>query len=350
MFRSSFLSSSLFISYLSSLIFFIPSVSAQETAGLRLITSPLPINLSVEPGSSAVAELKVKNDGSQEEKLKVSLMKFDAYGESGSPRLMDPEPADDFIKWVSFSEPSFSLGTNEWKTIKATFNVPKSASFGYYYAIVFSRANDQGTSGSNETALVGGTAILVLLDAKVPDAKRQVEMKEFSTNRSFYEFLPAIFSVKLENTGNVHVAPHGNIFITQGNKTVDTIEVNTEQGNILPDSGRVFTPVWENGFPVYHEKIEDGKVVHDEQGNVLKELTWDWKDASKFRFGKYTAKLVMVYDDGARDVSLEAEVSFWVMPWRVIGASVVILLFAFIGFKNTFLGFFRKVRGLFTKA
>jgi hypothetical protein len=36
----------------------------------------------------------------------------------------------------------------------------------------------------------------------------------------------------------------------------------------------------------------------------------------------------MVYDNGQRDVPIEATVSFWVIPWRVVGAGAVILIAA----------------------
>ena len=51
---------------------------------------------------------------------------------------------------------------------------------------------------------------------------------------------------------------------------------------------------------------------------------------SKFRIGKYNAKLVMAYDDAQRDVPIEGKVGFWVMPWRII--AVFVLLLAILSF------------------
>jgi hypothetical protein len=31
--------------------------------------------------------------------------------------------------------------------------------------------------------------------------------------------------------------------------------------------------------------------------------------------------MLLVYDDGTRDIPIEGVVTFWVMPWRVIGAA-----------------------------
>ena len=33
---------------------------------------------------------------------------------------------------------------------------------------------------------------------------------------------------------------------------------------------------------------------------------------------KYQAKLLLVYDDGKRDIPLEGTVEFWVVPWRLV--------------------------------
>ena len=329
------------ITYLSLIS---PVALAQTDGGLRLITSPLPINLVTEPGKTITTELRVKNGGTKEEKLKINLMKFSAYEDSGKPKLMDPEPEDDFLKWVAFSEDSFGVSPNEWKTITATFTVPNTASFGYYYAFVFSRAEDQTTLKQNETAIVGGTAVLVLLEARVPNAQREITVTEFSTPKSFYEFLPITFNVKLKNTGSVHIAPRGNIFIDRGdNQDIAILEVNSEKGNILPNSNRNFEAKWTNGFPIYQEKIEDNKTALDEQGNIQYELKWNFNDADKLRFGKYQAKLLLIYDDGSRDVPIEGEVEFWVVPWRLLGAGFVIAVFFLVGLRSTLRNLWRKI-------
>lgn len=308
---------------LVGLLFSVPHAHAQTNRGdLRLVTSPLPINLMVEPGKSISTPIRIQNQGTNAETLKVTVMKFRAYGEEGAPKLLDPEPGDDFIHWVRFSEDSFTVNPNEWKTLTASFDVPESAAFGYYYAFVFSRAAEPTAQG--ETVLSGGTAILALLEAKVPNAKREITVTDFRVDRAWYEFLPASFTIRLQNTGNVHIAPRGNLFIGREHEKEDAIlEVNQEKGSILPDSGRSFTVEWNDGFLRYVDKQEDGKIVHDANGNIVKVLDWNWKDASKLRFGKYEAKLLLVYDDGHRDVPLEGTVSFWVVPWRVILGLIV---------------------------
>ena len=63
--------------------------------------------------------------------------------------------------------------------------------------------------------------------------------------------------------------------------------------------------------------MKDGSVLL-KGGKQVYALKWDSSKLSHLRIGRYTANLVMTYDDGKRDVPLEAVVSFWVIPWRLI--------------------------------
>lgn len=333
---------------LASLLFvsFAAAASADAPKGdLRLTTSSLPINLKVTPGTSASAPIKVRNDGTAAENIKVSLMKFKADENSGAPILMDRESGDTYFDWVTFSENNFSIAPNEWKTVTATFNVPADAAFDYYYAIVFSRAEQNAPSeGSQTIVTTGGTATMVLLEADVPNAKREVQVVDFSADKSLYEFLPTVFHIKLRNTGNVHVAPRGNIFISQGqNKNIAILEVNPTKGSILPNSPRDFQEKWTDGFPSYVTKEADGKVVLDGKGNPVQELKWNLQDLSKLRWGKYTAKMMLVYDNGNKDIPVEAEMTFWIIPWRLLGAALVVALLVLLGLKSTIQNFWRKI-------
>jgi hypothetical protein len=100
---------------------------------------------------------------------------------------------------------------------------------------------------------------------------------------------------------------------------------------------------WSDGFPVYTERLVNGKPVPDKHDVPKQGLKWDFTQASKFRIGKYSAKLLVVYDNGTEDVPLEATVSFWVVPWKLL--LVVLIVLVIIGF-----GVFTVVRSLLRKA
>ena len=288
--------------------------SAQTPDSLNLTASPLPIALSGKPGETITTDLRIRNTGTSTEILKVDLLKFAASGDSGTPQLLSREPGDDYFDWVKFSETQFKAEPNVQKTIKMTISLPSTAAFGYYYAVVFSRANP--TPGEDgQATLDGGLASLVLVDAKSPNTRRQVEIEEFKAEKRVYEFLPANFSVKFKNTGNIHVAPHGTIYIKKGSKQIETIEFNGGRGNVLPGSSRVITADWKNGFPVY-ELTQDSKT----------KLKWDFTKLPSLRIGRYKATILAIYDDGEKDVPLEATVTFWVIPWRILGGILLFVL------------------------
>ncbi len=288
------------------------STAQTDTGRLQLTTSPLPISLVATPGTTVTTELRVKNGGLSKERVKISLLKFNAYGEEGQPRLMSREPGDEYFDWVKFSEGEFDALPNVWKTIKMTIAVPKDAAFGYYYAVTFARANPV-KADKQETTVEGATATLVLLEAKVPGATKKVELRQFSVPKQYFEATPINFTIKLHNSGNVHVAPSGTIFVMKGDKDIATIDVNTVKGNILPDSNRIFTVSWENDAPEI-----DGKKV------------------DRHYFGKFKANLVLAYDDGSKDVPIEASVEFWMIPWKYFLIRGAMGLFILIGVFSTF--------------
>jgi hypothetical protein len=321
---------------------FILRTTALAADGINLTTSPLPINLSVNPGQSVSTSLRIQNAASTTQKIKVSLMKFSAYGETGKPALQDRAPGDDYFDWVSFSPSSFSAPPKQWMSVKMTIAAPKTAAFGYYYAVVFSPADQNPTGKGNK--FIGSTAILVLLDVKSPNAKRSAKVVDFKTDKKTYEFLPVSFSVRLHNDGNVHLLPAGTIYIKRGSKQVAALPFNTQHGNILPNSYRVYTTAWNDGFPVYVDKTQDGRVVLDSHDQPVKELKWDFTRLPHLKFGHYTANLLAVYDNGSRDVPMEASVSFWVVPWRIIGFVIIVGGLALIGLWSSGRNIYKKVR------
>ena len=82
--------------------------------------------------------------------------------------------------------------------------------------------------------------------------------------------------------------------------------------------------------------------MKNNKGETEMELKWNWSDLSKIRFGHYNAKVLMIYDDGAHDVPVEGEVSFWVIPWRIIGGALIIFIVLLLGLRSALSGIFRK--------
>lgn len=306
------------------------SAAEQPAASeLRLSNSGLPISLVANPGTTVTTDIRIRNEGAQAETLKAGLMKFGARGDEGRPELMEREAGDNYFDWVSLSPGEFVIQPQEYKTVRVTIDVPAEAAFGYYYAVTFSRASDEKPAKGQ--AVKGSIATLILLEANVPGAKRELQVVEFKSEKKLYEFLPAKLSVKIRNTGNVHAVPHGDVSINQGDKELGRMQLNPAGGYILPGSNRVFTLEWNDGFPRYVAKEENGKAVIDSAGKVQTQLETDWSKAGKFRIGEYTANLLLVYDDGQKDVPIEAATKFHVIPWKILLVVALIAILIIVG-------------------
>jgi len=283
-----------------------PVIVPPESA-INLSLSPISIQLEVEPGGSETAAIKLRNNGSEDEPLKVSYGTFTFNERTQQIDLTQDVPADT-ASWISVDRPQFVIKPGEWETVNVTFAPPAQASLTYYYAVIFSRIDQVVPGEPSTTKVTGAPAVLVLTNVDSPLTKRELQVESFSVPKFWVEFLPQTFSLKVRNTGNVHLAPSGNVFI-DGPRTKDlaVLSANPKNSIILPDSMRELTISWDDGFPKW--------VPSD--STVEQELKWDFSQADRFRLGKYTAHLLMVYDNGERDIPIESYVSFWVIPWRV---------------------------------
>lgn len=306
---------------------------------INLTLSPVTLSLQTDPGEQAHSSIRVFNNNIETEYLTIELAKFTADESGDRPKINKFEPTDTEQKWMSFSEPNFSVNPGEWKTIDVNFSPPESAALSYYYAILIKRQNTSTTQDVN-TVVTGAPAILVLTTVNSPSAIQELQLDDFSVKDFVVEYLPANFSINIRNTGNVHIRPIGNIFIdSMKGKDVGIIAVNKDSGLILPNTVRTFNTFWEDGFPAYKPIIENGVVQKDEKGETKYALDWDLANIKNFRFGKYTANLLLVYDNGQRDVPIESVLTFWVIPWKILLVFAVILttMIAGIGFPLIFL-------------
>lgn len=323
-------------------------VSAQTTpsdTGLHLVLSPVFLNIEGVPGRSVTETIKVKNAGQSVEELRVGLLRFRVYDDLGHP-LLEEVPADDpFPGWLSFSRPTLTVQPGEWQSLDVTFNIPAEAALGYYYALTFARQNEAPLEEGANAQLVGAASILLLLNVETDATQRSAEVLSFTTDKKWYTYLPVEFILTIKNTGNTHLAPYGNVFVDRGRQTdIGILPVNQGKGNILPQSSRRFTATWSEGFPIYEPMRENGATKLDEAGETIYRLKWQWDKVSWFRVGKYTGRLMMVYDNLGKQVPLEASVSFWVIPWPILLAALLLLILILNGVWSTVRGIFRRRR------
>lgn len=299
-------------------------VKAVDDGGFSVQVTPSSLIATIEPGKKSTLELRINNSGSKTETFKMGLSSFSINETTGNVDLGNEEPKD-IASFVSFDQPEFSIEPGQWINQRVFIDTPVDAGFSYSFAIMVLRS-EKIIPQNGGASLQGSVAVFTLLNVNRSDAVRKIEVLEFTSKQKVYEYLPTEFSITIKNSGNTIVAPKGNVFISRkaGDvNPIDVLQVNQSGGYTLPDTSRKLNMEWNNGFPAY------------EQVNGVPKLVWDYSNLSKLRIGKYTAKAIVIYDDGERDVPIEAIVSFWVIPWKIIGGLLLLLTLVFVGVFTT---------------
>jgi hypothetical protein len=335
-----------------ALVLLLPTSAFAASQGSNITTSPVSVDLTARPGSSVTTTLQVENNASTPVPMNIQLETFKAYGTNGQAQILKPTAGDTYINWVHFSKTSFVATPGVWVPVQMTITLPNTAALGYYYAVMF-RPGVSAIPGANTNVVKASNAILVLLDAQSGNAQPHIAVTSFTADKKLYEYLPATFSVDVRNTGNIYLPPSGDIYISKSsafNKVIATIGVNSTLGNVLPGSSRDFVQQWSNGFPLFVPKTIDGQRVTNKQGKLLEQLRWNFSQAQTFRFGKYYARLALVYNNGKRDVPIQATLSFWVIPWKLLLIVLVVVAVLGVGLYSTGRKIVKRTHGLVTKA
>ncbi len=321
----------------------LPAVPTAADAGeFNVQVSPSPLVATLTPGQSQTDTITVRNFSNHTETLQPVLNGFTIDNNSQNIQLNDTLPAG-MSQWVSFKQSALTLSAGASAPLDVIFHTPKDVGFSYSFAITIKRPGTPTPVPGSGTRLQAGVAIFCLVNISRPDAKSELDITKFASQKSRYNFLPATFTTTVKNNGNIIGNPSGNIFIQRSfDSTVPiaTIPLNPTNAHILPGTSRTFKATWQDGFPVYVTTSVNGKPqVH---------LSWDWKHANDFRFGRYVAKAVMVYDNGSQDTPVITSTTFWVIPWWLLLLSLVViavLVTGLIGWGRLIFKGTKKVRG-----
>ena len=313
------------ITVLGVVVLVSPGANAQTATqgNFSLQLSPSPMVQTIKPGVASTVPLKIRNNGSSNEALKIEIRHFTFDSASGKVNIADTT-ASDLSNWVTFSNSQFSVAPNQEYTENVNLNFPSNSGFSYSFVYIITRQSEAKSVGAGRV-LNGSIADFALINVDKPGATKALELTSIKTSSGIYEYAPAQISVLLKNTGNTIVQPIGDIFVGRGNvdKPIDTLKFNETQSYILPNTSRTIKASWDDAFPrTVTETAADGTTkTHNE---------WNWGNITKFRIGAYTAKVVAVYNNGTYDVPLNAQTTFWIIPWKIILiALVIILVFAF---------------------
>lgn len=266
----------IFFSCAVGLLFSFPLLTNALTVG------PAKLEYQANPGDVISGNLFVFNESDQAITLYPS---FEKFTEKNGERQFIPNAPTDLSDWFKTAS-SVTLKAKERRDLPFTINVPKDASPGGHYAVIWwSATPPAGPGGSKEVAIITRAGILVYLRV-AGDVVESGEITAFNTDsgsRLFFGF-PIGFGVSFKNNGTVHLTPGGNIEIKSIlGQTVKTLAVNQYGVIILPDS--------EKGLGV---------------------VPWDFS----YAFGPYQATLNLNYGESNKTAS--QNIWIFVFEWHVL--------------------------------
>src|SRR5258708_7769649 len=207
-------------------IMLMPTLTHAASGGLSLTTSPVFLDVSIPPGTSDTRSLQLMNNGPQPVLINMKLDVFSARGTNGDAQITEPEPNDVSVSWVSFSPTSFVAKPGVWSPVKMTINLPKDATLGYYYAVLF-QPDITGQPSSKTASIRGTNAILVLVDTHSGNESRAVTIDNFTSSQGLYEYLPTSFNITIHNGGNIYLSPYGNVYVSQNSDLTSSLAAIT---------------------------------------------------------------------------------------------------------------------------
>jgi hypothetical protein len=281
-----------------------PTPPPVNNAGQALEIAPPVITLSADPGKVIKTQINLRDISSSNLLVKGQVNDFVAAGEDGTPKILLDDTSNNpySIKgWVA-SFPDLLMIPKQIRTLPVTITVPADASPGGHYGVVRFTATppELKDTGVSLSASLGS---LILINVS-GDIKESMNVQEFTVSHNgkagtLFESAPVSFTERLKNTGNTHEQPTGQVVITDMfGKKVGAVNVNLPPRNVLPNSIRKF------------DQPLDSTVI----GN-------------KKLFGRYTADLKVDY--GAKKQSTTASLTFWIIPYKLIGIIVAVLIIGF---------------------
>ncbi len=268
----------------------ITTVKSQNTTnqGSGLSVSPPTFELTGNPGDTITNTVRFENTSDEMMKIAVDRRNFTAIGEEGAVGLTEEETSFSLASWISVEPENALVPAKSTRTFRYTIKVPLSAEpGGHFGSLIFRTVPSESLEGSGAT-LAQELGSLVLLRI-AGESKEDAKIESFSAENYFSEYGPIIIATRVNNLGNVHLKPTGMISISNmfGQK-VATVPLDSK--NILPRAVRRL------------------------------DSTWD----TKWRLGRYTATLVMVY---GKDMTQRAVVTnFIVFPYKIAAVVAIVLI------------------------
>jgi hypothetical protein len=296
-----------FLIAIFSIVFFSFNQRAFAQTSLNLGTSPASEKLQLQPGETHQGEIVVWNLSEETTLYNIYVRGFRQIENQPGTAVMFTEEEEkralySAAPWVTVSKESINLIPNRNEKIFYEIKVPKDATDGEYTVIIalISEDLDEALTGTAAfTSLSSGTPILVRVGDEFVES---AELLQFTTDKNFYETPTVRFQTRVNNLGDTHITPIGEIVLTNiFNQEVAKIAFNENGQSILRDNSADYETPWDYGSFL----SKDNKLI----------------------LGPIKANLILMYRSFQPGFApLDATTSFWILPWKYIVLLLLIII------------------------
>lgn len=277
--------------------------SAIQTPNTVSITAiPPRLELSALPGATIQETIKIRNESATEMAFDVSAVDFIVNDSQGTPVAVTEAVSGrwSLASWITASPKKILLQPQQTTTVNLVIAIPKDALAGGRYAMITYNPNTEGLLGiqGSGSAIVQKVGSLIYLNV-VGNVTEAGHLKEFKVDSQFSQYGPINLLAEIENLGDIHIQPQGQITVTNWLK--DTVgQFQLEPKNIFPFTSRMY----ELSVP------------------------------GKYRFGRYTARLDAII--GSSQIPVHGLIYFWIIPIKEVSliAAALILIVLLIVLKT----------------
>lgn len=300
-----------FSALLGGVVVAVAALVATKTVDALTLIPPNFEYTEVQPGETITTKVTIFNESTDVLRTFASTANFGPLDETGTPDIDLTSTTEGLASWIKIEKGPYQVDAGKRLEIPVTMQIPVDADPGGHYAAILFSPEDAAVNGQGSQVAITqkiGSLVLIRVAGTVNESGSILEFDTASGKRSFNR-LPVDFILRFQNSGNVHLRPAGNMTVRNmlGGTSI-IVPINSNLAAALPSSVRRFDTRWE-------------KSANNEKGNFFSEFGNEWKN---FAFGPYTANVVLTYGQ-ANDKTVNATVSFWVMPWRIIILFLVVV-------------------------
>lgn len=242
----------------------------------------------------------------------LGVMKFEPSDEGGIPKFIPfEEDHTGLPEWIQFPFSEFIVKANSKQDVKFNISIPADAISGGYYAAVTVSEAPSDLVADNGAIVEAKTAALVLLTV-AGETEEKLALLDFKTSVGVKSNVEGPFEYRVQNQGNVHTRPSGDVLIKDiFGRTVAIFDANSTFGRVLPNSTRQFVV---------------GPT--ETESNLYEVLKHQMRI---FAIGPMTAELLLTYGNSGNVIS--SQIGFWYLPWQIMLTDVVLIVLIILLYK-----------------